>query len=162
MAASDPPAPGRISIRHGRCANGWTGTREVMRLWEACTRSLRVSPRSSAASSRSSGSVVESCINEVSSVTDFSPYQRPLSIPKYTLLTSLALSHCSNALTMELYSPSFFADFVSKPLASFSVRLLCSRAILRARKRSAGGINSGVAAVQGQQAERKLRELSYL
>src|SRR5690242_14826996 len=75
MAASEPPAPGLISTRHGRWANGWTGTREVTRLWEALESSARVSPRSSAASSRSSGSLVESWINDVSSVTDFSPDQ---------------------------------------------------------------------------------------
>lgn len=52
----------------------------MTRLWEALTSSVRVSPRSSAARSRSSGSVVESWISEVSSVTDFSPDQPPHSI----------------------------------------------------------------------------------
>lgn len=146
MAASDPPAPGRISIKHGRCANGCTGTSEVMRLCEALTSSVRVSPKSSAASSRSSGSVVESCISEVSSVTDFSPYQQPYATHFQTLHTSLALSHVSSALTIGLYSPSFFADFESKPLASFSVRVLCSRATLRARVSRAGGMDSEAAA----------------
>jgi len=70
MAASDPPTPGRISSKHGRCANGWTGTREVTRLCEAVASCVRVSARSSAARDRSSASVVDSCISDVSSVTD--------------------------------------------------------------------------------------------
>jgi len=133
-------------MRHGRCANGCTGTREVTRLCDALTRSVRVSVRSSAASSRNSESLVESCISEVSSAIDFSPYQQPSSTYKGIPPTSLALSHVSNAFTMELYSPNFFADFVSKPSASFSVSVLCSIAILRARERRAGGTDSEVAA----------------
>jgi len=54
---------------------------------------------------------------------------------------------------MELYSPSFFADFVSKPSASFSVSDLCSEAMLRARERSAGGTVSATAKHQLQKEE---------
>jgi hypothetical protein len=146
MAASDPPAPGRISIRHGRWANGCTGTSEVIRDWEALASSVRVSPRSSAASARSSGSVVDSCISETSSVTDLAEISMCCSQALQKSHTSLALSHCCNAFTIGLYSPSFFATRVSKPLASFSVRLLCSTAMLRALVRSAGGIDSSDAA----------------
>ena len=70
IAASDPPAPGRISSIHGRCANGCIGTREVIKLCDALASCVRVSPRSSEAKDRSSGSVVESWISDVSSVTD--------------------------------------------------------------------------------------------
>ena len=57
-------------------------------------------------------------------------------------LTSFALFHSFKAVTMELYSPSFFAAFVSKPLASWLVNCLCSSDIARALARSAGGIAS--------------------
>jgi hypothetical protein len=40
------------------------------------------------------------------------------------------------------YSPSFFAARASKPLESFSVNCLCSFAIVRARRSSAGGMAS--------------------
>jgi hypothetical protein len=146
MAASDPPAPGRISIRQGRWANGCTGTSEVIRDWEALASSVRVSPRSSAASALSSGSVVDSCISETSSVTDLAEISMCCFQALQKSHTSLALSHCCNAFTIGLYSPNFFATRVSKPLASFSVRLLCSTAILRALVRSAGGIDSSDAA----------------
>jgi hypothetical protein len=146
MAASDPPAPGRISIKHGRWANGCTGTSEVIRDRDALASSARVSPRSSAASARSSESVVDSCISEVSSVTDLAHISMWCCQTLQDLHTSFAFSHCCNAFTMGLYSPNFFAACVSKPLASCSVRLLCSIAILRALVRSAAGIDSPVAA----------------
>ena len=47
---------------------------------------------------------------------------------------------------MGLYSPSFFAARVSKPLESFSVSSLCSEVIVCARARRAGGMDSGDAA----------------
>lgn len=46
------------------------------------------------------------------------------------------------------HSPILFAARVSKPLASFSVSFVCSRAMSRARERSAGGIVSGEVAVR--------------
>jgi hypothetical protein len=49
---------------------------------------------------------------------------------------------------MGLYSPSFFAARVSKPLESFSVNSLCSVTIARALESRAGGIDSDVAAMQ--------------
>lgn len=67
------------------------------------------------------------------------------------MLTSLALFHSPNAFTMGLYSPSFFAARVSKPLDSFSVSCLCSAVIAWARARRAGGIDSGDAAFAHQQ-----------
>lgn len=44
------------------------------------------------------------------------------------------------------YPPILFAARVSKPLASFSVNSLCSKATVRARVRRAGGMDSGSAA----------------
>lgn len=149
IAASEPPAPGRISRRHGRCAKGCTGTREVIRFCEAFTSCARVSPRSSEASDRSSGSVEASCIIEVSSVTDLVHISYSIAPAGCRMvLTSFALSHSPSAFTMGLYSPSFFAARVSKPLESFSVNSLCSVTIARALESRAGGIDSDVAAMQ--------------
>lgn len=47
---------------------------------------------------------------------------------------------------MGLYSPSFFAARVSKPLESFSVSSLCSEVIAWARARRVGGMDSSDAA----------------
>jgi len=86
-----------------------------MRLCEAADSSVRDSARSSTASDRNSASVAESCISEVSSVTDFSPDQPTSRSYQVAMigLTSLALSHCPSAFTVWLYSPSFFALRVS-------------------------------------------------
>ncbi|KAH0373864.1 hypothetical protein KCU65_g15, partial [Aureobasidium melanogenum] len=55
MAASPPPAPGLISIRHGRSANGWRGT-NAKSSSASSTRSLSVlgSDRSVLSSDRES------------------------------------------------------------------------------------------------------------
>ena len=147
MAASDPPTPGRISIKHGKCANGCTGTSEVIRFCDALVSCRCVSPRSSRARDRNSGSVVESFISVESSVTDsihISHVGHARSI--YGCLTLFAESHSFKALTIGLYSPSFLAMPESKPSESLSVRSLCSEAITWARVMRAGGIDAVIVA----------------
>lgn len=147
MAASEPPAPGRISRRHGRCANGCTGTSEVIRLCEALASWVRVSARSSAARDRSSASVAESCISDWSSVADLVYISHLASLLNLIgLPTSFALSQFCNAVTIGPNSPNFFAARVSKPSESFLVRASCSEATVRARESNAGGMDSYVAA----------------
>jgi hypothetical protein len=69
-AASEPPAPGRISNRAGREAKGCLGRRDVFRVWARLGRVSVVVVRSSEARAWSSGSVVESLRRERSSWRD--------------------------------------------------------------------------------------------
>lgn len=70
MEASPPPAPGRISMKHGRSANGCFGTRLFVRLLEASSSCVAVVSRSSAARARSSSSVDGSLMSVRSSFND--------------------------------------------------------------------------------------------
>ena len=56
-AASEPPAPGRISIRQGSVEKGCLGRREVFRVWVSVVRVVVVVERSSEARVWSSRSV---------------------------------------------------------------------------------------------------------
>lgn len=71
IPASSPPAPGRISRRHGSCAKGCFGIKACLRSPSNVDREDLVASRSSNASERSSESVEESFSIECSSVIDF-------------------------------------------------------------------------------------------
>lgn len=60
ILASEPPAPGRSSIRHGRGAKGCWGVKTLVRPWPTFSRSAVVSSRSPTARERRSGSVLGS------------------------------------------------------------------------------------------------------
>lgn len=114
-------------MRQGRSAKGWRGTKAVVRDCAAFVKSCVAVGRSSVARERSSASESGSCRSELSSVRD-----------------SDAFSHCCSASVMGVSSPSRFAEPVSKASATFLLRVSCSRAVARARRRRPGDMESWV------------------
>jgi len=94
IAASSPPAPGRISIRQGRCAKGCTGIKLVFSASDDCSILSREGSTSSSASSRNSlsGDFNKSCSS---------------------LKAERALSYSFKAAAVPDNCPSRFADLAS-------------------------------------------------
>lgn len=120
-AASPPPAPGRISRRHGRSANGCLGVRDVARALERTSSCVLVAATSSAARSRSSSSVVGSSRRAFNSSREF-----------------LVCSHSLNAAAVPCSSPIRLARLASKLSDVCSLSLACSCDSNRALLRRAG------------------------
>lgn len=127
-AASSPPAPGRISMRHGNWAKGCVGVKLDFNASSAFSILSCVDPTSSSASSFSSWSVDLSSNNNSCS-------------------EAFALSYSLIAEAVGESSPSRFAARASKSLASFWESAVCSEASERALDSRAGEMLPLVAAV---------------
>ena len=94
-AASDPPAPGLISRRHGRSEKGCFGTRENVKALQADSSCFDVCMISSDARERNSASVVGSARRFLSSVRDCSCQKKNFYMKEYLYLARLLpFFHC--------------------------------------------------------------------